>query len=192
MPIKRKTSSAKRPTGLDTRLPAAKLRALHKLHPRTDATQHKLFCLYLDIATSIRVELEKIDPEADHYELISPARRTVVLIDNLEGEVNNGGFLQYYGNSSGDGAALVPAALREVGQPAVAKLVERANGRFPSGPPRNRAERDAALDRATDADLTVWDRASDRFMSLPFPINSFGLMTVVPFILQNESEFFKP
>jgi len=182
----------KRSAHLDTRLPASRLRALRKLHPLTDTNQPKLFSLYIDIVDTIRAELLSIDPDTDRYELLSPARRTVVLIDNVEGEVNNGGFEQYYNNSSGDGAALVPAALREIGQPAVAKLVERANARFSSGPPRNRMKRAAAMNRLGPNARRAWKRASDRFHNLPFPYNSFGLVTVVPYILNHESEFFKP
>lgn len=45
----------------------------------------------------------------------------------LEGEVNNGGFNQYYTNSSGQYAEMVPPLLEKMGATKFAELVNRAN-----------------------------------------------------------------
>lgn len=176
----------------DYRLPRSKLALLRKLSPRTDKTHSKLFNLYIDITTTVLDELSAIDPETFRYERLSPVRRTVILIDHLDAEIRNGGFEQYYGNSSGDGAAQVPDALREVGQPGVARIVERANAQFPSGPPRNLRRRNAVIDDIQSKAAKAWERATTQYLKLPFPFNGFTLVAVVPFILNHESEFFKP
>lgn len=70
----------------------------------------------------------------------------VDLIDALEGEVNNGGFHQYFYNSAGDKAAETVQALEVVGAFAMADIVKRATQKFPYGmPPKNRFERQDIL-----------------------------------------------
>jgi YD repeat-containing protein len=70
----------------------------------------------------------------------------VDLIDALEGEVNNGGFHQYFYNSAGDRTAETIQALEIVGAFAMADIVNRAAQRFPHGmPPKNRFERQDVL-----------------------------------------------
>jgi YD repeat-containing protein len=63
----------------------------------------------------------------------------VALIDALEGEVNNGGFHQYFYNSAGDRTAETIQALEIIGALAVADIVKRAAQKFRYGmPPKNR------------------------------------------------------
>lgn len=70
----------------------------------------------------------------------------VDLIDALEGEVNNGGFHQYFYNSAGDRTAETIRALEIIGAFAMADIVKRAAQKFPYGmPPKNRFERQDAL-----------------------------------------------
>jgi hypothetical protein len=58
---------------------------------------------------------------------LSKPQQAIYLIWQLEAEVNNGGFNQYYFNSSGQFAEVTPDALRLVGATRYANLVERAN-----------------------------------------------------------------
>ena len=60
-----------------------------------------------------------------------------VAVWTLESDVNNGGFDQYYLNSSGDYAWFAPAALRAIGAEQTAAIAERANAAF--GPRRTAA-----------------------------------------------------
>jgi YD repeat-containing protein len=72
--------------------------------------------------------------------------KVVDLIDALEGEVNNGGFHQYFYNSAGDRTAETIQALEIVGAFAMADIVKRAAQKFPYGmPPKNRFERQDVL-----------------------------------------------
>lgn len=117
------------------------------------------FEAYLAVVDSIRDELARISRRFDWYELLSPGRRAVVLLDTLEAEVNNGGFEQYYGNSSGDGAVLAPDSLRLLGLEELAALVERANGVFGEPVLRDREERDEVLEDLEGA----WESFDDEF-----------------------------
>jgi predicted nucleic acid-binding Zn-ribbon protein len=70
----------------------------------------------------------------------------VDLIDALEGEVNNGGFHQYFYNSAGDRTAEAIQALEIVGAFAMADIVKKAAQKFPFGmPPKGRFERQDVL-----------------------------------------------
>jgi hypothetical protein len=70
----------------------------------------------------------------------------VDLIDVLEGEVNNGGFHQYFYNSAGDRTAETIQALEIIGAFKMAEIVKKAAQMFPSGmPPKDRFERQAIL-----------------------------------------------
>jgi hypothetical protein len=57
------------------------------------------------------------------------------LIEELEGEVNNGGFDQYFYNSGGDNTAEVIQALELIGAVRMADTVNRAAAKFPGGMP---------------------------------------------------------
>src|SRR3954469_7873166 len=78
------------------------------------------------------------------FESLSAAERIAYCVDALEREVNNGGFEQFFANSSGDTSAETHAALETIGAPAAASLVKSAAGVFPGGAPP--ADRDARLE----------------------------------------------
>jgi Domain of unknown function (DUF4375) len=70
----------------------------------------------------------------------------LVTIWGLEADVNNGGFDQYYFNSSGDQANFAPKALRAIGAERIAAIVTQANAVFgPDGPSSDRNARQAQL-----------------------------------------------
>jgi hypothetical protein len=57
---------------------------------------------------------------------LSPAQQTFKMVWELEAEVNNGGFDQYFLNSSGRNAPRVEAALRAIGASQCADIAARA------------------------------------------------------------------
>ena len=77
---------------------------------------------------------------------LSEPERVFVRVWQLEAEVNNGGFAQYYFNSAGDLAAEAPAALEAIGATHTAGIVRGANAVFPAGPPREQDAREELLD----------------------------------------------
>ena len=98
---------------------------------------------------------------------LSEVDRVLVSIWALEGDVNNGGFHQYYFNTSGDTAYYAPAALRAIGAQLMADIVEKANSLFgPNGPPISRDERQEALLALTKSN-ELWDDLDRRFYAYP-------------------------
>jgi hypothetical protein len=63
---------------------------------------------------------------ASGFRSITEAERIVLCVENLEGEVNNGGFDQYFFNSEGELPRETPAALEAIGAVPVSGLWDRA------------------------------------------------------------------
>ncbi|MCS4225827.1 DMP19 family protein [Sphingobacterium sp. BIGb0165] len=67
------------------------------------------------------------------YEIVlswNKSRQAIYMISQLQAEVNNGGYNQFYFNSSGQFATALPEALKLVGATKFADLTERANSTF--------------------------------------------------------------
>lgn len=68
------------------------------------------------------------------------------LVEDLEAEINNGGFDQFFFNSAGDKVSEAIIALKCIGAAHTAKIVESACAKFPGGmPPKERSERQELL-----------------------------------------------
>jgi len=179
-----------RPKGLDKRLPYTKVVELRRLFPYTDETWSAFHTCYCEVVDSIYEELQAIDPESAWYELLTPARRAIILASELEMEVGNGGFDQYFLNSSGDGATFAPAGLRLLGQEVVAQMVERANAQFPNGPPLDRGLRLQLMDRLGPDASKVWSDLDGEYFAHEIKVGGLVAGCGVPFILAHESEFY--
>lgn len=64
---------------------------------------------------------------------LSEPERDVLAIEALEREVNNGGYSQFFINSSNEFASAVVDALRRIGCPATAEITQRALDTLPPG-----------------------------------------------------------
>lgn len=100
---------------------------------------------------------------------MSRAEQVLWLVFELCGEVSNGGVDQFFSNSSGERAPLMPAALRELGQAELAEALEHSLLLFPAG--GDRPERHAlvsALSPPARAELEALgkrvDAASDALL----------------------------
>lgn len=83
----------------------------------------------------------------EEIEKLNSSQRLLIIVENLEGEVNNGGFDQFYFNSSGNHANETVDALKKIGAFNTAKLVKMANDEFPNGiVPKDRTKRQDVLD----------------------------------------------
>lgn len=177
-------SSLKRPEGLDTRLDSSFAQYLRSLDPDSSEALQVLF----KVNESIYEELCEINSSILPVELISKPRQVVNAVYWTESEVNNGGFSQFYLNSSGDFAADAPEFIREVGLPAFADLVDRANAHWPCPPPRDRGVRLDMLDDVEAEADEDWERLSSAFYESEIDC----LPYLIRYILKNESEFFLP
>ena len=82
------------------------------------------------------------------FEQLTEPEKIVLSIYEFEGEVNNGGFSQYFFNSSGDHAETASRGLKEIGASQTAAMLDNAMQLFGrSGPSADRETRTAQLDK---------------------------------------------
>ena len=85
--------------------------------------------------------------EANGFESLAGPERVLFSVWSATGQIENGGFDQFFFNSSGDYALEAVSAFRAIGATAKADVIEHAVNLFPdSAPPRDRDERQRALD----------------------------------------------
>ena len=110
-----------------------------------------------------------------NFDQLDEVDKILVTIWSLEGEVNNGGFDQYYFNSSSDLAFYAPVALRRIGAHQMAQITDDANKLFgPDGPARAPDERDAQLlaIAPNGSEPHRWDELTRAFQSYPDDISA--------------------
>lgn len=90
------------------------------------------------------------------------------LVELLEGEVNNGGFDQFFYNSAGDETAAIIRALKKIGALKTADLVTRAAAKFPGGmPPADRFKRQKILLEKVNPEIKVFGKLDQEFYTYP-------------------------
>ncbi len=106
--------------------------------------------------------------EATALQELSEVDQTVILVWSLRDEVGNGGFDQFYFNSSGDYAVETVHVLERIGARETAALVSEGNTLFPTQPvPSKRERRIAELDTFSDSATDTWDRLEQVFYGDP-------------------------
>jgi len=95
---------------------------------------------------------------------LTETERQLCAAHGLEGEVMNGGFDQYFFNSTGNEAEIALAGLKAMGATAAAALLERAMAVFPDGqPPSDRQRRLEAMTKMESRSKPVWDQCDREF-----------------------------
>ncbi|MDE6471372.1 MAG: DMP19 family protein [Eubacterium sp.] len=82
----------------------------------------------------------------DAMENINEYERIFYIAQELEGEVNNGGFAQYFYNPSGNFASETVNAFTQIGALKTAEICKKAISAFKMELPADRAEREELLD----------------------------------------------
>jgi hypothetical protein len=77
---------------------------------------------------NIKYQLNKYDPnvDTDHYLKLSSEEYTILAIRALDREVNNGGYHQFFTNSSARYVPVIVSLLYEIGCPITAKITQDA------------------------------------------------------------------
>ena len=97
-------------------------------------------------------------------EKLSEEEQTIVFIEALEREINNGGFSQFFFNSSGNDVAETVEALKKVGSSKFLSLLEAAIAQFPNSyVPENQTEREQILVNIEDDAELIWEKLEGEF-----------------------------
>lgn len=91
--------------------------------------------------------------------------RTLMAVHELEAQVNNGGFDQFYDNRSGDLANITPEALRAIGAHRTADIVETANAVFGASVPTEWSKRQDIHQALVDQEACeeIWEQCDTDF-----------------------------
>ena len=104
----------------------------------------------------------------------------------LEREVNNGGFNQYFSNSSGDYAHLTVQSLKTIGANKTAKILKEAIDQFPDqAVPKERTKRQQVLETIEDKANPFWDKLDQKFYKYEDDLNKLNM----EFVKNNKENF---
>ncbi len=116
------------------------------------------------IVMEIDTYLNKKSEHGEKIEKLNASQKTFFLVENLEREINNGGFGQFYFNSSGDFSQETVNVLLEIGAKKTAEIIKRANAEFKNGIiPQNRYERQNELELIEEKAEEVWNKCNLEF-----------------------------
>lgn len=117
---------------------------------------------------------------------LSRPERVLFITQDVEMEVNNGGFSQFFYNSSGDFAGEMVQAYREIGAEKTADICQQALDAIGQPLPQNRAERIELLEKIESDTLTEALNACDAaFYACPEDLN----VLTDAYIQKNKAEF---
>jgi hypothetical protein len=102
------------------------------------------------------------------YAALTEPEKFFLCVWQLEAEINNGGFDQYFLNSSGDHAVEAALALGAIGAPQMAKVVGQAIAVFgPDGPAADWDIRQEQLDGLPEGKRDQFNERDEAFLAYP-------------------------
>jgi hypothetical protein len=113
-------------------------------------------------------ESEKTKFGKEDFALQSFSQKVFSSVWAVESEVNNGGFSQYFVNSSAETAAFVANALEAIGAPGTANICRRAiEIAYPNGLPQTPDEISSMADDFSEETLAKLDALDTEFAGYP-------------------------
>jgi hypothetical protein len=112
----------------------------------------------------------------DNMDLLTDPQKAFYYNQNLEREINNGGFNQFYFNSSGNFAHETIDSLKAIGANKTSEIVKKANDQFPDKKvPKDRAERQNALSLIEEKANEIWEELGQKFFVYEDDLNSLNM-----------------
>lgn len=130
-------------------------------------------------------KLCEISHYGDHLEKLTENQKVFYYIQELDMEINCGGFDQYFFNSSGDNAIETIDALKTIGAKETAKMVQDAIDVFDGKYTNNRGKRQDIMEQIEDKSEEKWNQLDENFCD--YPENWYDLMD--EFIKKHKDEF---
>lgn len=140
------------------------------------------------IVTEIDTYLNKKCEYGEKVNLLNNSQKDLWIIENLEREINNGGFNQFYWNSSGNYANETIDALILIEAYKTAEIVKKANSEFKNGSvPKDRVERQNELELIEENAEENWNNLDSEF----YEYNDDLTELLIAFVINNKSDFEK-
>lgn len=125
--------------------------------------------LHLETETDIIIRIgeiiwKKTEKGDDNFSNLTEAEKVFVYVDMLEGQVNNGGFDQFFFNSSGDYTHEILSAFEKIKAHKTADLIEIAIKAFPISPvPKDTEIRREIMQDLDEKTSNIWDDLDNKF-----------------------------
>lgn len=130
--------------------------------------------------------IAKLCSYGDEMDKLTEPQKQFYYNQCLEREINNGGFNQYFFNSSGDFANLTIQSLRTIGANTTADILQKAIDQFPDKKvPLDWTERQEILEQIQDTADPVWEELDQKFYEYADDLNNLNLN----FIRQHKADF---
>jgi len=122
----------------------------------------------------------------ESLENITEPQKNFFFIQNLEREVNMGGFRQYFGNSSGDFSHETIESLKVIGAEKTAAKLQKAIDQFPNKTvPKDRIKRQHIIENIEEKTKEIWDDLDQKFFVYEDDLNTLN----IEYIRQNKEKF---
>ena len=146
--------------------------------------------LQMDNPTLAIIELDKKVNALPNYgedltKLTEP-QKVLLFVENLEWEVNNGGFNLFYWNSIGDYTIETLEGLLTIKANKMADILQKANSKWPNNTvPKDRSERQSVQATNEEQADEFWEQCDNEFYQYPDDIA--GLL--LEFVKQHKTDF---
>ena len=128
----------------------------------------------------------KICDYGDDYTKLTEPQKIFYYNQNLEREINNGGFNQFFCNSSGDNTHETILSLKTIGAEKTATILQKAIEQFPNKTvPKDRVIRTEIVEKIEEFANEIWNLLDEEFFNYEDDLNSLNL----EFVKKNKSEF---
>lgn len=121
----------------------------------------------------------------DNIAALSKEERLFFVAQELEREVNNGGFSQFFYNSSGDLSMELIEAFTEIGALSAARICQKALSVFPGSVPADCEQRRALLEEAGEGADALLNECDDEFLEYPEDLTAL----YYAFLMKNRKRF---
>jgi hypothetical protein len=134
--------------------------------------------------TKIWMYLSKFVEDDPELNTFTQPQRYVLVVEDFEAEINNGGFDQYFVNSAGNHAMTCVKALEEIGADDALDLLKQAIAVFPEGKvPADREERFALLEKIWEKQESeeapgAWEHLDNRYYEIGIDLGSLMMKYV--------------
>jgi hypothetical protein len=140
------------------------------------------------IVMEIETYLNEKSEYGENIEKLNSSQQAFLFVENLEREVNNGGFNQFYFNSSGDFSQETVNALLEIGAEKTAEIIKKANSEFKNGiVTKDRTERQNELEQIEKKAKENWNKCDSEFYEYKDDL----IELLIAFVIKNKTEFKK-
>jgi len=112
----------------------------------------------------------------DDFSKLTDQQKLFYLNQNLEREINNGGFNQYFINSSGDNAHETILSLKAIGADKTADILQKAIDQFPNKTvPKDRDKRTEIVEQIEEVANEVWNDLDQKFYQYEDNLNTLNI-----------------